>query len=670
MSDESRIEGREPQKQKNNPQQPQTPTASSSTGLDIGNGTTAPLEEHTICKAIIDSSAHGILVLDKAGTVLHFNDKFRKLWDVPSKMLPKASALELIEHIADQLQGSKEDLERFKKLPASRQSYSETLLLKDNRMVRCQCTTLTSGNAELGRIANFRDISEQIRLEIAVRESEEKYSSFVRDFNGIAYKADLVTWTPLFFHGAVKEITGYSEADFIKGSPRWDQVIHPEDLSSNIVNSVKRLREEPNFATEREYRIVCKDGRVKWVQELTQNICDDSGKPAYCQGVIYDITDKRKMEQELIRTSKLESVGMLAGGIAHDFNNLLTAIVGNLSLAKDKIHPDDDAMDNLHRARRACSHAKDLTKQLLTFSKGGALVKKTARISQLIRDSAVMAVRGSKVRCKFGISSELWPVEVDEGQIKQAINNLVLNARQSMWGGGTIEVTAQNASLGGRDSLPIQQEKCVEISVADNGVGIHAKHLNKIFDPYFTTKANGTGLGLATTHSIVQQHGGHITVESELGIGTTFHIFLPASKDKVSGEASKQKSAGRHQRVLVLDDEELVRQVISEMLEIAGYEPEFAEDGEKAIKLFKRAVHSEQPFDAVILDLTIPGGIGGKEVIEELIKIDPQVKAIVSSGYSDDPVLSDHKQYGFIGCVTKPYEFEELRKVLDDITKD
>jgi CheY-like chemotaxis protein len=231
-------------------------------------------------------------------------------------------------------------------------------------------------------------------------------------------------------------------------------------------------------------------------------------------------------------------------------------------------------------------------------------------------------------------------------------------------------VIAENVTLANQNALPIDHEKCIKISIVDSGVGIPGKHLQKIFDPYFTTKQNGSGLGLATTHSIVQQHGGHVTVESEMGIGSTFHIYLPASENEVCGEALRQEPAHGHKRILVMDDEELIRQVVGEMLQVAGYEPEFAGDGSSAIARYKEANDSSQPFDAVILDLTIPGGIGGKEVVKELIKIDPQVKAIVSSGYSNDPIMADYEQYGFIGCVAKPYEFEELRLALDNVFKE
>lgn len=669
MSDTSSKTGQAEHKHKKNSQRADRPAGDRSLEADLKKRSPSLLVERELFKAVVDSSAHGILVLDKDGRVIYCNEKFGELWNVPIETLRQAIGREILAYLENQLQTPKTLLDKFKKLSTIQEDFHDTLRLKDDRIFQCRCSTLKEGDIVLGRVAVFRNITEQIRLEDALRESEEKYRTFVKDFKGIAYKARLETWTPLFFHGSVREITGYEADDFVDGNPRWDQIIHPDDLSGKIVESVKKLRDVPNYATEREYRILCRNGQVKWVHELTQNICDESGTPVYCQGVIYDITDKWKMEQEIHRTSKLESVGLLAGGIAHDFNNLLTAIIGNISLAKDKIHPDDDAVDNLGRAQKACSLAKELTQQLLTFSKGGAPVKKPIRIATLIRDSAVMAVRGSSVRCKFGISNDLWPVEVDDGQMKQAINNLVLNARQAMRGGGTIEVLAENVFLQNQDVFNMEQGKYVRISVVDHGVGIPAKNLHKIFDPYFTTKQNGTGLGLATTHSIVQQHGGRVAVESELGVGSSFHIMLPAVEEEVPEEIPQQEPV-RKRKVLVLDDEEMIRQVIGEMLLVAGYEPEFAGDGETAIDLYQRAFRSKHPFDAVIVDLTIPGGIGGGEVLPELLKVNPRVKAIVSSGYSNDPIMANYKQHGFAGCVAKPYEFEELRNTLDSIMND
>jgi two-component system cell cycle sensor histidine kinase/response regulator CckA len=387
--------------------------------------------------------------------------------------------------------------------------------------------------------------------------------------------------------------------------------------------------------------------------------------------LINEMAERKRAEAELLRSQKLESVGMLAGGIAHDFNNILTGILGNISLAKMFANPEDRLFERLVGAEKASLRARDLTQQLLTFSKGGAPIVKTASVATLLEDSTNFALSGSNILCEFSIPQDLWPADIDEGQINQVINNLVINAVQAMPEGGKLEVRAENVTLGAdrtEQSLPLQGDKYVKISIQDQGVGIPEAYIHKIFDPYYTTKKKASGLGLAISYSIIKKHLGYITAESELGLGTTFHIFLPASEKEVPAEkkAAEIPLAG-NQRVLVMDDEEMVRDVAGTMLEHIGYEVEVTRNGAEAIASYKQAKGSHAPFAAVILDLTIPGGMGGKEAIKELIELDPDAKVIVSSGYSTDPVMSKYTEYGFKGVVAKPYEIEQLRQTLNKV---
>jgi len=389
------------------------------------------------------------------------------------------------------------------------------------------------------------------------------------------------------------------------------------------------------------------------------------------QGIIRDVTERKRMEEELMKAQKLESLGVLAGGIAHDFNNILTAILGNISLARMYTDPDKIS-ERLTETERACAQAKDLTQRLLTFSRGGAPIKKTVPIAELLRDSASLALSGSNVRCEFSIPDDLWPVEVDEGQMRQAFNNIVINACQAMPDGGAVRVCAENVTVRAEDALPLKDGEYVKISIEDQGVGIPEEHLQKIFDPFFTTKEKRSGLGLAASYSIIKDHDGYIAAESEVGIGTILYVYVPAFPERtlVKEEREEEELIIGTGKILVMDDQEMIRETVSEMLDNIGYEVTTATDGAEAIDLYKAAKESGQTFDAVIMDLTVAGGMGGKEAVQKLIEIDPDVKAIVSSGYSNDPIMADFREYGFSGVIAKPYRIKELSEVLHRVMVD
>jgi PAS domain S-box-containing protein len=382
--------------------------------------------------------------------------------------------------------------------------------------------------------------------------------------------------------------------------------------------------------------------------------------------VVLDITERKRMEDELLRAQKLESMGILAGGIAHDFNNILATIIGNVAMARMQVSPEDKIFDLLCEAETASTRAQTLTKQLLTFAKGGMPLKETASIKDILKESSSFVLRGSKSNCEFSIAEDLCPADFDIGQMRQVINNIVINANQAMPKGGTIRVAAENLIIEDRHGLPVKPGRYIKISIKDQGVGIAENHFLNIFDPYFTTKQEGRGLGLATAHSIIRKHYGHIIMESKLGVGTTFHIYLPAS-DKAVPEKEEVRLITGQGRILVMDDEASLRKMVGRMLRDLGYDSEFAKDGAEAFQKYKEAQDSEKPYDAVILDLTVPGEMGGKEAIKKLLEIDPGVKAIVFSGYSDDPVLSNFQEYGFKGMIPKPFESQSLSKVLHEM---
>ncbi len=405
-------------------------------------------------------------------------------------------------------------------------------------------------------------------------------------------------------------------------------------------------------------------GRVIWV-EVREAPIVKNGRTVAVVGALSDITERKRMEKEMIKSQKLESLGILAGGIAHDFNNVLTVILGNISLAHLLLTPDDPASGRLDQAEKACLQARDLTQQLLTFSKGGSPVRTTLRVEQILQDSAGLAVRGSNVKCTIHCADSIHNVDADAGQMTQVFNNIILNASQAMAEGGTIRIEAENADIGPEGGLPLNPGTYVKINVTDGGPGIPEGHLQRIFDPYFTTKKKGSGLGLSVAYSIVKNHEGHIDVHSVPYFGTTFSVYLPASRKQPGAEPQRESiepAAGR--RVLVMDDEEMVRDIAGAMLRHFGFETVLTGDGSKAVSLFRQAKESGEPFDVVILDLTVSGGMGGKEALRHMLAADPDVKAVVSSGYSNDDVIANYRAYGFTDVITKPYKSSELRAVL------
>ncbi|HVU24923.1 MAG TPA: PAS domain S-box protein [Opitutus sp.] len=384
--------------------------------------------------------------------------------------------------------------------------------------------------------------------------------------------------------------------------------------------------------------------------------------------VFRDVTEHERLEQELVRATKLESVGILAGGIAHDFNNILTSVMGNIALAALDVSPTSEAGRSLREAEKATLRARDLTQQLLTFAKGGEPVRTSVKLDAVVREITDFTLHGSRVRAVFDVPRNLWLADADKGQIGRVVQNLVLNAVQAMPEGGTVRIALRNEQLDGLSRPALPPGEYVQIAIADSGVGIKPEHVSRIFDPYFTTKQTGSGLGLAAVYSIVSKHRGAIDVESRLGSGTTFRIWLPASSHRAesdSDEAQPPKPpALLNGRVLFMDDEETIRVMAKILLRRFGFDVVCVADGSEAVLRYAEALAAGDPFALVIMDLTVPGGMGGREAIGKLRAIDPNVRAIVSSGYSSDPVLANYRQHGFCGMVPKPYEVNELARVL------
>jgi two-component system, cell cycle sensor histidine kinase and response regulator CckA len=487
----------------------------------------------------------------------------------------------------------------------------------------------------------------------------------------------------LFWNKGAENIFGY-KAEEIIGRQKIS-LLYPGEEELNQVKAIrsKMMKEKKGVCCE--VREITKDGRKIWINMNLTPRLDEEGHVIGILGIGEDISrrklaeqalkeSEKKIEDAFLKAEKLDSLGTFAGGVAHDFNNLLSVIVGNLSLMEDDIDPFSDTSKFLKEAEKASLRARDLTSRLITFSRGDQPVKKVSCIEKLITDSAATTLSGSDVDCRFSIPDALFPVSVDREQIKQVIHKILINASEAMAGDGTIHVCCENVMIGGKDTLPLKDSQYVKISIRDQGVGIPEKYLIKIFDPYFSTKEigskKGTGLGLAVCNSIVEKHNGFITAESEPGVETTFFIYLPASDEKIPvlhpGPAIKAPVTGSV-KILFMDDEKMIRNFAVRVLRRIGYVTQVTRNGAEAIELYKKAKGSGEPFDAVILDLTNQFGMGGKEAIKKLIEIDPEVKGIVSTGYSNDPIVNDFRKFGFRGVLTKPYSVKKLDKTLHEI---
>jgi signal transduction histidine kinase/ActR/RegA family two-component response regulator len=459
------------------------------------------------------------------------------------------------------------------------------------------------------------------------------------------------------------------EREEITGMKIYDFLDHPQSEVDAIIQNV--LQAGDIVVGERKYK--GKNGDIVEVDVSAKLI--QYGGTEILLVIIRDITNRKRIEEETIRLKKLESVGVLAGGIAHDFNNLLTGVLGNLEMSLKLIEDHHPAIDRLYATQRAALRARELTSKLLTFASGGDPVRKTAYLSELLKDSVGFVLSGSNVSPNYQMDDDLWPVEMDHAQIGQVMQNLAVNADQAMPNGGTITFTCTNEVIGDGELVGLGAGTYVKIVVADTGKGIAVENQKNIFDPFFSTKTDGTthgrGLGLSIVHSIITKHGGRITVESKLSKGTAFTLYIPAVPgEKPSAGVEVYEISYGEGRVLIMDDDEMIIEILTEMLEHVGYEVLASRHGEEALEIFRNEKEQGRQIDLTLMDLTIPGKIGGKEAVKMLLEFDDTAKVIVTSGYSNDPVLENYKKYGFCDIVTKPFKMDELTSVVTRVLAD
>ena len=415
--------------------------------------------------------------------------------------------------------------------------------------------------------------------------------------------------------------------------------------------------------------LLAQDDRERSIDHRVAPILDDDDRIIGLIFLFRDITERRRLEAELLRADKFESISNLAGGIAHDFNNLLTVIWANMILASLDADCKDIVVEKITAAQKTCKEAMELTQQLLTFSKGGRPVKNLLAIDKILLDAARTS-GNSMISIATLISENLWLVNIDENQISRVMGNLLSNAVQAMPQGGKITVQAENIVITVKSNLPLKSGNYLRITITDQGHGIPKKYLDKIFDPFFSTTKKAAGMGLTVAHAIIKNHAGYLTVESEMGMGTAVSFYLPATLPSLeSAWITRDLIITKHGKVLLMDDDDMILDVIGIMMEKLGYTVALAKNGAAALELFKLARQTEKPFDAVILDSVVPGHGGGLETLTKMREIDPQVKAIICSGYADDPVMSDFAKYGFCGKLPKPYRITKLSEMINKILK-
>jgi len=617
---------------------------------------------------LFDGAPEAIVILDSELQVIRANPEFTDLFGYSNEEACHKYVADLI--FADDFEKSQvEQLERLK-LGVMVRVEETRCRRKDGSLVDVSMlgTPIVIDDEIVGLYAIYRDITRRKLANDELAAEKERLAITLASLGEGVITTDIGGRVTMINERAVK-MTGWTDDHAIGQDFETVFPLREEQTGAVIESPVHRVIESGvHERWTRECVLFTRDGGQVLIVGSATPVHNPQDDVIGAVVVFRDVSQQRQMEEEVAKIERLESIGVLAGGIAHDFNNILSAVLGNISIAR-MVQDDPKFIGmRLEDAEKATLRARELTQQLLTFSKGGQPVRKAADLVDLVRESAEFTLRGSNVACEIEIEENLWPSEVDENQISRVINNLAINANQAMPDGGTLWLRAKNFDVTSDLALPLTPGRYVLIEVKDNGPGIPEEVLQRVFDPFFTTKTKGSGLGLATSFSIIQKHDGLLTVSSEIGDGTKFSIYLPASDKAIEkAEYSPPIQGTDTGRVLVMDDELSVREVAEIMLGNIGFDVTTVADGEQALRVYGEAKESGDPFVVVIMDLTIPGGMGGEETIGKLREYDPNVCAVVSSGYSNDPIMADYKAYGFMGVMAKPYLDDDLQRVLHEV---
>ncbi len=517
------------------------------------------------------------------------------------------------------------------------------------------------------------DLTNRVQAELTSARKAIDFERLVTYIPECFWSVDIAedgTYNVRYVSPAWERMWGFKPEDIYEDPNLWLSVIVDEDREIATAAFDRAIADKERQVAD--YRVVSNaTGEVRYIEDIMVPIVDGNGAVIGLDGVARDQTYRKKLAEELQKAQKLESLGILAGGIAHDFNNLLTGISGYTSLVLSNLDSNDPNGELLEKVLKTIDKTTRLTTQLLTFASGGEPVRNMVSSSKVIEEAIEFAMHGSKATCQFELAEDLLNMHVDEGNIAQVINNLIINACQAMPEGGQITVRAENATDRDRQSPILRAGRFVKLSITDQGIGIDEAQLGKVFDPFFTTKEKGNGLGLAIAYSIVSNHNGHINIESKVGKGTTVSLWLPGTQEGVPAiikiESKTMKLRGK---VLIMDDEQYIRDLGTRIFEKLEWTVETATNGTEAIEKTRKAKQDDTPFDVAILDLTVPGGMNGKEAMGKMLDIDPSIRGIVSSGYSTDPVMSDYEKFGFKNAVPKPFERDELVNAVYEVMQE